>query len=639
MTLHFRHVRKFPQKVSKEELYELTQQKLGECGVDVVAQAQFTSLMCKNVIGNNNYLFLSLQPHLKLRTDPAWRAAYTVAISFLQIYQMQISLDTIQTEAQNNKLPSHSKILQMAPEKGNALSLLREMILQSSQGSKPTFRDYVVKFSKREKLPISPSTAIPQAYKQMKSNQKTKLPTNTTYQNKPNSLMSSTTLPSDMNQQQQQWPKQQTQSFLNNNTNTTSRFLNNSSSNINNDNNFLNNSLLQKKQQPQPQPQNTLPSYSFANKQEPISQSSPIKQQSQSPTKKTNSFEAQPFSSGEGDFNIDDEEAENVPQPMISADHSYSSASSVSNTRNKQNKQDQQPQQSKFGLLSNLSQQPQTNFNNNDISQSNNQPQQQQQSKFGLLSNLSQQKQQQQQQQQQQQSDIFANNNSQLQTQTQQQPKFGLLSNLSQQQQQQKTSFLNNNSQIQNQSQNSVTASPKKQENVDQITEEEEIFESFISDVSLSSGGKNTKKSGSQSNASSPTATKKSSAGPNSKASSIKADEAEENIDDIDDFVSDIPSIGDSANSKSNSMKETNESEKDKNSQVEAENIEDDFQEEEEEEVIYDDFDIEVPESPGAPPGSPQDSNKGSQTQSIGADDFVVDDDVEDIADDFDLGT
>lgn len=641
MTLHFRNGRKFPQRISKEELYELTQQKLGECGVDVVAQAQFTSLMCKSVVGNNNYMFLSLQPRLKLHTDPAWRAAYTVAISFLQTHQMQITLDTIQTEARNNKLPSHSKILQMAPEKGNVLSLLREMVLQSSQGSTPTFREYVVNFSKREKLPISPSTAIPQGYKNTKPKQKTKSPTNTTYQSKASTLMSSGS--NDINQQpQQQWQKQQNQSFLNNNnttnTSASSKFLNNNFSNINsnndNANNFGNSSLLQRKQQPQ---QSTLPSYSFPNKQEPISQSPP----------KKSSFEAQPFSSGEGDFDINDD-AENVPQPMISADHSYSSASSTSNARNKLDQQSPQPQtqQSKFGLLSNLSQQQQpktqTSFNNNDRPPSPAQSQPQpQQSKFGLLSNLSQQ----QQQPQQQLSGLFGNTSSQLlnqqnqpqpQQQTQQ-PKFGFLSNLSQQSQQQ-PGFLNNSQQF-NQSQNST--SPTNQNNNNIVTEEEEAFESFISDVDLSSGAGGSKKSGNQSNAASPTATKKSSAGPSSKSNSINADNVVENIDDVDDFVSDIPSVGDSVNSNSNSMKASIKSEKEENDQVETENIADDFQEEEAEEIIYDDFDIEVPESPGAPPGSPQGSPQGSKTQSIVADDsvFDVDDDVEDIGDDFDLGT
>ena len=149
-TLHFRRGRKFPQRISREELYELVQEKIGECGVDLIAQAQFTSSMAKEVVGHKDHIFSSLQPKLKLRTDPAWRGAFSLVLSILEAYKMQITLDTIQTEVRDKRIPTNMKMLQKKEPK----SFLADIVFQTTQGSKKTFRENVLGFSKHENIPI-----------------------------------------------------------------------------------------------------------------------------------------------------------------------------------------------------------------------------------------------------------------------------------------------------------------------------------------------------------------------------------------------------------------------------------------------------------------------------------------------------
>lgn len=184
--LHFRHGRKFTPRLSKEDVYEMTQNKLSECGVDQISQASFTSLLSQEVVGNKDFLFTSLQPRLKLKKDPAWRAAYTIVLNYLNSYQMSITLNTMNIEkVKDDKFPSNSKILNFAPEEGNVLSLMSELVGHQLNGTKKTFRQSVLTFSQREKLDLNERIPFQRSNKSPSSKQTLKNIQSSTSQKSP----------------------------------------------------------------------------------------------------------------------------------------------------------------------------------------------------------------------------------------------------------------------------------------------------------------------------------------------------------------------------------------------------------------------------------------------------------------------
>lgn len=145
--IKFRHGRKFPPRITREDLYKRTNQKVEECGVNNHFQALFTDKIAKEVVGLKEYKYESVQPELKLKNDVSWRSAFTVVQHYLNDFQMKITLNTISTEAQKQKLPANEAILQ----KTNSVSFLGQLVDDSS--NLPTFKDRVELFAKDENLP------------------------------------------------------------------------------------------------------------------------------------------------------------------------------------------------------------------------------------------------------------------------------------------------------------------------------------------------------------------------------------------------------------------------------------------------------------------------------------------------------
>ena len=158
--LKFRHGRKFPPRVSRDELSERTQQVLSECGVDNHSQAQFTREIAKEVIGLKEYKYESLQPELKLRNDKFWRTAFSVTQSFLKDFQMDLTIDAMKIELQDNRLPLDDRFKQ------DSVSFI-ENLLETNE--KLPFSERVKRFAKRENIaaPQRSSSVQPQKKKVM----------------------------------------------------------------------------------------------------------------------------------------------------------------------------------------------------------------------------------------------------------------------------------------------------------------------------------------------------------------------------------------------------------------------------------------------------------------------------------------
>lgn len=193
MSIKFRHGRKFPPRISREELYDRTNQRVEECGVNNHFQAQFTNNIAKEVVGLKDHKYESLQPELKLKDAPAWKDAFTVVQQYLTDFQMKITLESISIELQKQKLPVNESFLKNT----NSISILSRLVDESS--NLPSFIDQVDQFAKEEGIPangLESNQNAAQKYtqkeknklfdiKQKKSNENPKSPNNASAKESP----------------------------------------------------------------------------------------------------------------------------------------------------------------------------------------------------------------------------------------------------------------------------------------------------------------------------------------------------------------------------------------------------------------------------------------------------------------------
>lgn len=99
MTIKVPRSRKFPSRISQEDLKAKTSAVLKEKGANNHFQAQFYEATSQVVIGSDNFHFSTLQPKLKIKSDiEAWQMAYDFIFDFLQKNKMDLTLSTMNTE-------------------------------------------------------------------------------------------------------------------------------------------------------------------------------------------------------------------------------------------------------------------------------------------------------------------------------------------------------------------------------------------------------------------------------------------------------------------------------------------------------------------------------------------------------------
>lgn len=98
MSLRLPRCRKFPRRISQEELKSRTTQEVNDKGGNTHFQAQFYSATAKEVVGSADPLFFTLQPVLREHDEEAWAQAYEFVYAFLKKHKMTITRDTVKTE-------------------------------------------------------------------------------------------------------------------------------------------------------------------------------------------------------------------------------------------------------------------------------------------------------------------------------------------------------------------------------------------------------------------------------------------------------------------------------------------------------------------------------------------------------------
>lgn len=153
------HFRKFPPQLSDDELLSMTNEEMKRCGVEKQTQAQFTYEICREILGrynscndvsnNNKEIFKlnSLIPKIKLRGKESWKQSFVLAISYLKQFEMHTTLGTIETEFQNDDIPSNSEFM----EDLTATDYI-DYLMRINKNKSASFQEEVKEFCEKENI-------------------------------------------------------------------------------------------------------------------------------------------------------------------------------------------------------------------------------------------------------------------------------------------------------------------------------------------------------------------------------------------------------------------------------------------------------------------------------------------------------
>ena len=92
------HCRKFPPRISQEDLKAKTTEVMKEKGANYHYQAEFYKATSEEVVGSPDPKVCTLQPRIREHDEEAWMNAYELVYEFLKEHNMQITLDTMKVE-------------------------------------------------------------------------------------------------------------------------------------------------------------------------------------------------------------------------------------------------------------------------------------------------------------------------------------------------------------------------------------------------------------------------------------------------------------------------------------------------------------------------------------------------------------
>ena len=99
--------RRFPKRLSQQELKDKTTAYMNENGADNHFKAEYYCKTAEEVVGLKDHIFFTLQPNIKHNDykNNAWNRTYDLVIKWLQENQMQITLETMEKEFGSKGMP------------------------------------------------------------------------------------------------------------------------------------------------------------------------------------------------------------------------------------------------------------------------------------------------------------------------------------------------------------------------------------------------------------------------------------------------------------------------------------------------------------------------------------------------------
>lgn len=99
MTIKVPRSRKFPPRISQDDLKAQVTSTLNAKGANNHFQAQFYEATSHEVIGSQEFKYSTMQPNIKINNDKeAWQTAYDFIFDFLQKNKMNLTLSTMDVE-------------------------------------------------------------------------------------------------------------------------------------------------------------------------------------------------------------------------------------------------------------------------------------------------------------------------------------------------------------------------------------------------------------------------------------------------------------------------------------------------------------------------------------------------------------
>jgi hypothetical protein len=104
------HCRKFPPRISQEDLKAQTTEVMKDKGANYHFQAQFYEATSHEVVGSPDIQFSTLQPKVEDHPQESWTKAYEFVYSFLKRHDMSLTLSTLKVEFQGSGEPKLSGV-------------------------------------------------------------------------------------------------------------------------------------------------------------------------------------------------------------------------------------------------------------------------------------------------------------------------------------------------------------------------------------------------------------------------------------------------------------------------------------------------------------------------------------------------
>lgn len=138
--------RKFPPRISQEDLKAQTTAIMKEKGANYHFQAQYYEATSHEVVGSNNPKFSTLQPSIKInKNNSAWAYSYDFVFDFLQKNNMELTLSTINVELGKQK-PVKTNIF----EEKDRNQYFKDLKQTSNTLKHQSFSKHVNEFAKEE---------------------------------------------------------------------------------------------------------------------------------------------------------------------------------------------------------------------------------------------------------------------------------------------------------------------------------------------------------------------------------------------------------------------------------------------------------------------------------------------------------
>ena len=142
------HCRKFPPRISQEDLKAQTTEVMKEKGANYHFQAQFYEATSHEVVGSKEPKFCTLQPKIVPHDEEPWAQAYEFVYDFLAKNGMDLTLSTLKVEFGKGKEPKNGGMFDDYP-RDEFFSGLMEV---SDAMKGVSFKDRVEEFSEQERL-------------------------------------------------------------------------------------------------------------------------------------------------------------------------------------------------------------------------------------------------------------------------------------------------------------------------------------------------------------------------------------------------------------------------------------------------------------------------------------------------------